>query len=368
MSKTTTRKTATPTYAEALAEAESVTRKQYADAAERLSELRRHTEQSEADLEAAEEVAAAIEGAHRRSFDADKIPTGADYAAALSEVSLATMRRDGASCEAEQAAKQAKSTSTDVAEAIVPIIERALPTIRVVATMLPLNVLPVPSLSELPLAVVAQTSPTTGGDGLLSAETVEVSLFRFEGVHEKLDGHSIEDAAHDMGQTVQSIHRRDHILGASVVRDTVVVKAHQVHVGLPVLEDVNAALLGQNYAQRLASAARTPGWSVKRSLETNTFRSSHVEVTPGPSKVESETVDRDGTRSAEVSAKVNVRVIETVGLNLDIIIDSVARDLAGITLEHVGQVTSVDHKVAWGNRRETANVALKVTVKSKVAA
>lgn len=364
----TTKKNSTPTYDEVLAAAEQVTRKHYADASDRLTELRRYVERCASDVETAEETVAAIEGTHRRSYDADKVATASEYAAALSEVSLATMRRDGASREAARVAKQANSTDTEVAEAIAPAIERALPTVRVVTTMLPLSHLPLPSLSELPLAVVAQTSPTTGGDGTLSAGTVEVSLFRFDGVHEKLDGRVLEDAAHDLGHWVEHIHRKDDNLGAGVMRDTVAVRVHRVHVGLPAIEEVNPFLLGVEYASRLALAARTPGWTVKRSLETNEYKSSHVTTRPSRSaKITQQAIDGDGTRTVTVEAVVTVDVIERVGINLEVLVNSVARELAGITVQGVGQVESVDCRASWGPRGESVRVDLTAVAKSTAA-
>jgi len=357
--------TAIPTYAERLVSAEQDYLDKQSKARQTLQAALERLAATEAASEAAQDDLEAQASAYARSDDSDTTPE--QYAAAKAAVELITARAERCKSDLNRAQRASKSTDADIAEALVPMVQRALPTVPVSFSMLPIDSLAVPALADLPQAIVSQVSPTRGVDGALSAETVNVTLFRIEGVHKPLDGQVLEDAAHDLGQTAQSIHRKNHSLGAGVARDTVVMKAHRVHVGLPVIEEVVPAALGTAYASRLAAAARTPGWAVKFSLD-GSFKSSHVKASPSRGKIEAETVGGDGVRRTTVKTAVNVDVIDRVGLDLDVVIGSVVRDLEGITIDGAGRVEQVDHTVTWGARRETARVELTAVLTSKFPA
>jgi hypothetical protein len=367
---TKTRKTATKTapktYADRLADAQAEYLDKMTKAHAHLAAVRSLPGKAKDELEAAQDALTAAERAHM-AHSADAC-SAADYAALTPAVSIAETRIRGARSILSSAERRAGSIDTDVAAAIVPVVERAMPTVSTYFTMLPIESIPVPDLNELPLLVVAQQSSTKGGDGELSAESVQVSYFRIGTVSSQLDGRAIEDAGHDLGAQIEYVNRRDHTIGAGVERDTVTFRVHRVFVGLPVVEEVVPALLGSAYASRLASAARTPGWAVKRNLEANSWKSSHVLVRPSSGKVEGETTDRDGTRTAKVSTRIAVEVFDRTGLNIEVVLASVVRDLVGLTVPGVGKVESVEDRIQWGPRGKTASVELTVVCKSKTSA
>jgi hypothetical protein len=366
MTTTTRTKSKPATYAAMLASAERDYLSTQNKSRETLAAARERLAATESASEAAHDAVTAQASSYARSDDSDTTPES--YAAAKVAVELITARAERCKSDLNRAQRASRSVQTEVSEALVSTVQRALPTVPVGFSMLPIDSLPVPALTDLPQVIVSQVSPTQGANGTLSAETVQITYFRLDAVHEPLDGSALEDAAHDLGQTVQSLHRRDHSLGAGVARDTVVMKAHRVHVGLPVVEHVIPATVGSAYASRLASAARTPGWAVKFSLGDSSYTSSHVKVIPSKGKIEDETVDNYGTRRTTIKTTVSIEVFERIGLHLDATIARVARGLEGITVTGAGRIEDVDYRVSWGERGETGRVELTTVLVSKVPA
>ncbi len=231
---------------------------------------------------------------------------------------------------------------------------------------------PAPSdLSALPLAVVQQiTSTQTDAEGGLSTKECVIHYFRLEQTTTELDARDIATAADDLGHMVEPMMGGRRDLGAGVLVDRARVRVRRAVVGVPTVTDPDnsASGLAWAFSRRLAATARTPGWAIHQT-KGGSLETSHVTITPGSAKLLSQTAGEGDTTELQLEARISVAQHETVGVNVPVVVRSIAPELDGIVVSGLGRLADVqvDVRSRGTARTPVYAVTLKATATCRLA-
>lgn len=219
----------------------------------------------------------------------DDTPTANDYAVATAEVTKAQALAKAAESALAKATRATPSTDTALAQALVPVVESALPGVPVVATFV--NIEEAPELAETPVAVIVQSGAVENNDGVLSGK-VGVLYFRTE-VQRELSRKALQSAAEDLGLRCTAHVGAPQSKGNGVLLDRATLPVAHAVPTMPTIRKVKTSNLTRLLTDLTSGLAATGsrGGPVRFDAANKSYRSDTLTVEAVSAHIDSERVD-----------------------------------------------------------------------------